>query len=110
MVLPRIHPNHPLNRLPADRIPCHPERSEDFREAEVLAESKDPHILYRVCASRETLCATSRDCYHFSANSAFSAVQWSHPAYIAITRSIARRQTAQNALCRVNMMQSTSGR
>jgi len=33
-----------------------------------------------------------------------------YPAYIAITRSIARRHTAQNVLCRVNMMQSSSGR
>jgi hypothetical protein len=30
--------------------------------------------------------------------------------YIAITRSIARRHTSQNRLCRVNIMQSTSGR
>jgi len=31
-------------------------------------------------------------------------------AYIPITRSIARRHTAQNAWCRVNMMQFNSGR
>jgi hypothetical protein len=30
--------------------------------------------------------------------------------YIPITRSIALRHTAQNAICRVNIMQSTSGR
>jgi hypothetical protein len=39
-----------------------------------------------------------------------SAVSRPYPAYIPITRSIARRHTAQNVLCRVNMMQSTSER
>ena len=39
-----------------------------------------------------------------------SAVSQLYPAYIPITRSIALRHTAQNVLCRVNIMQSTSGR
>lgn len=55
-----------------------------------------------VCDDKSEVC--------FSAISAFSAVQGFHPTYIPIARSIARRHTAQNVLCRVNMMQSTSGR
>jgi hypothetical protein len=39
-----------------------------------------------------------------------SAVKGFQLAYIPITRSIALRQTAQNVLCRVNIMQSTSER
>jgi hypothetical protein len=39
-----------------------------------------------------------------------SALRLPYPAYIPITRSSARRHTAQNLLCRVNIMQSTSGR
>jgi hypothetical protein len=39
-----------------------------------------------------------------------SAVTQPYPAYIPITRSIALRQTAQNFMYRVNMMQSTSER
>jgi hypothetical protein len=39
-----------------------------------------------------------------------SAVKPPHPVYIPITRSIALLHTAQNVLCRVNMMQSTSER
>jgi hypothetical protein len=69
------------------------------REKSAIAGSRRRHKRLNQSFPKAFLCALC-----------VSAVIPPHPAYIPIPLSIARRHTAQNLLCRVNMMQSTSGR